>query len=156
VCVNVLTLFYTYGRGHELAPTLEWIRQVVIKRAYMHGTPFYPNPEQFLFFLGRLLRQVPHLGGIFEELRQLLRERLKERLGLPADPIALVMRLISCNEMGIRDVRGMNCLLAMQCVDGGWEPGAMYTYASKNISIGNRGVSTVFAIQAIEGYRKRF
>ncbi|QKX57680.1 uncharacterized protein TRUGW13939_04798 [Talaromyces rugulosus] len=156
VCVNVLTLFYTYGRGHELAPTLEWIRQVVIKRAYMHGTPFYPNPEQFLFFLGRLLRHVPHLGGIFEELRQLLRERLKERLGLPADPIALVMRLISCNEMGIRDVRGMNRLLAMQCVDGGWEPGAMYTYASKNISIGNRGVSTVFAIQAIEGYRKRF
>lgn len=156
MCVNVLLLFYTYDRGHELAPTLEWIRQVVIKRAYLHGTPFYPHPEHFLFFLGRLLQSVSHLGGVFEELRQLLRERLKERLGQPADPIALSMRLISCNAMSLRDPRGLKHLMAMQCADGGWEPGSMYTYASKDISIGNRGVSTAFAIRAIEGYRKRF
>ncbi|OJJ42283.1 hypothetical protein ASPZODRAFT_147588 [Penicilliopsis zonata CBS 506.65] len=35
VCCNVLSLFYKHGRGHELAETLTWVRDVVIHRAYI-------------------------------------------------------------------------------------------------------------------------
>lgn len=48
VCVNVLTLFYTYGRGDELRETFQWVESVLKHRAYLDGTRYYEPAEAFL------------------------------------------------------------------------------------------------------------
>ncbi|KAK6821639.1 hypothetical protein RU639_007744 [Aspergillus parasiticus] len=150
VCCNVLSLFYKYGRGHELHRTLAWVRQVLIRRAYINGTAFYPMPEAFLYFFFRFLQHITHLPQLYDGLKVLLKERLQERVGVPVDPISLSMRLIACNGVGIHDPMGLNALLSMQNPDGSWDLGTMYHYASKRLPIGNQGVSTAMAIKAIK------
>lgn len=150
VCCNVLSLFYQYGRGYQLSETLEWVQQVLLTRAYVYGTSFYPVPEAFLFFLFRLLLRLKFRHAhVYRRMRYLLIERLKERVGVSVDAASLAMRLIVCRQVGIRDVRGLKELLSMQEADGGWETGTLYHYASKKLRVGNRGVSTALALDAI-------
>lgn len=150
VCCNVLSLFYRYGRGHQLAETLNWVRQVLQRRAYIYGTSFYPVPEAFFFFLSRLLRHLKDgRAWVYSRMRRLLIERLEERIGVSVDAASLAMRLIVCHRVGIRDVRGLKELLSMQEADGGWEMGTLYHYASKKLRLGNRGTSTALALDAI-------
>ena len=126
---------------------------MVVRRAYIYGTAFYPTPEEFLYFFGRFVGFIQQSHpALHEELAELLIPRLKERIALPGDPIALAMRLIVCNQFGIVDRADLEALLAMQCEDGGWEMGILYQYASKKLKIGNRGVSTAMALQAIKGF----
>ncbi|OBZ70946.1 Alpha-D-glucose-1-phosphate phosphatase YihX [Grifola frondosa] len=42
VCVNVLSLFYSHGRGSELPNTLDWVHEVLFHRAYIGGSRYYP------------------------------------------------------------------------------------------------------------------
>jgi hypothetical protein len=42
----------------------------------------------------------------------------------------------------------------MQGEDGGWGTGWVYRYGSSGIQIGNRGVTTALAINAIKGMRE--
>ncbi|KNG80686.1 hypothetical protein ANOM_011090 [Aspergillus nomiae NRRL 13137] len=127
VCCNVLSLFYQYGRGHQLSETLSWVGQVLQRHAYIHGTTYYPEPEAFLFFLSRLLLRLKGSSPVvYKRMRALLIERT-----------------------GIHDVRGLKQLLSMQEIDGGWEMGTLYQYASKNLRLGNRGTSTALALEAI-------
>lgn len=150
VCCNILSLFYQYGRGDELSETLDWVQQVLERRAYIHGTSYYPIPEAFFFFLSRLL---PHLKSpcpwVYDRMRRLLADRLKERIGIPVDSVSLAMRLVVCEQLGICDVRGLKELLSMQEADGGWDMGTLYQYRSKKLTLGNRGVSTALALEAI-------
>lgn len=48
VCVNVLTLFYTYGRGHELSKATDYIHSLLESGAYSEGSRYYRSPEIFL------------------------------------------------------------------------------------------------------------
>jgi hypothetical protein len=120
------------------------------RRAYIHGSAFYPIPESFLFFLSRFL---PRLEGsapdVYREMKEMLKERIKERIGSQADAPGLAMRLLVCEQCNVRDVQGLKSLMAMQQIDGGWEAGQLFAYASKNLRIGNRGVSSALAIDAI-------
>ncbi|KAK2589419.1 hypothetical protein QQS21_012905 [Conoideocrella luteorostrata] len=153
VCVNVLSLFYHFGRENQVSKTLDWLRDVVLHRAYVHGTAFYPSPEGFLYFFARFVGSIQKSHpDLHREFAELLVPRLKERIRLPADPIALAMRLIACEKFGVADEVDLKSLLAMQCEDGGWAMGQLYQYASKKLVIGNRGVSTALASQAIEGF----
>ncbi|KAB8261581.1 HAD-like protein [Aspergillus pseudonomiae] len=150
VCCNVLSLFYQYGRGHQLSETLSWVGQVLQRHAYIHGTTYYPEPETFLFFVSRLLLRLKGSSPVvYKRMRALLTERVKERVGIPTDAASLAMRLIVCHQTGIHDVRGLKQLLSMQEIDGGWEMGTLYQYASKNLRLGNRGTSTALALEAI-------
>ncbi|GAB1201286.1 hypothetical protein APSETT444_010676 [Aspergillus pseudonomiae] len=150
VCCNVLSLFYQYGRGHQLSETLSWVGQVLQRHAYIHGTTYYPEPEAFLFFVSRLLlRPKGSSPVVYKRMRALLTERVKERVGIPTDAASLAMRLIVCHQTGIHDVRGLKQLLSMQEIDGGWEMGTLHQYASKNLRLGNRGTSTALALEAI-------
>ena len=45
VCVNVLSLFYSYGRGHELEKTLRWVYDVLLHRAYTDGSRYYVGSD---------------------------------------------------------------------------------------------------------------
>ncbi|KAG6820738.1 hypothetical protein H0H93_012384 [Arthromyces matolae] len=149
VCVNVLALFYTYGRGNELAKTLQWVHEVLQNRAYLDGTRYYETPECFLFFTSRLLASSgdQELHGM---LKPLLKERVQERIGAEGDALALAMRILVTDFVGLRNEVDLRALLPLQCEDGGWENGWMYKYGSSGIRIGNRGLTTALAIKAVE------
>lgn len=149
VCVNVLTLFYANGRGDELPRTFAWVREVLINRGYTDGTRYYATPECFLFFMARLLEQIKGTKADLS-LRPIFRERVQERIGSEGDALALAMRVLACASVGIRDEMDLRTLLTLQQEDGGWEAGWMYKYGSSGINIGNRGLTTALAINAIE------
>ncbi|KAA1477767.1 hypothetical protein DENSPDRAFT_844968 [Dentipellis sp. KUC8613] len=157
VCVNVLTLFYTHNRGHELARTLHWVRDVLRYRAYLDGTRYYATAECFLYFLSRLLGTSDD-AELHAELEALLRARLQERVGTrladDEDALALAMRLSACVSLGIDNDADLKALLALQREDGGWDASWIYKYGSSGIMIGNRGVTTALAVQAIGATRK--
>ncbi|KAG6911133.1 hypothetical protein DXG01_003873 [Tephrocybe rancida] len=149
VCVNTLSLFYTYGRGSELHRTLQWVQEVLRNRAYLEGTRYYETPECFLFFTSRLLASSgdPELHAA---LKPLLKERVQERIGAEGDALALAMRIIVTDFVGIRNEVDLRALLPLQQEDGGWEIGWMYKYGSSGIRIGNRGLTTALAVKAVE------
>lgn len=149
VCVNALSLFYAYGRGSQLQRTLKWVHEVLLNRAYLDGTRYYETAECFLYFISRLLLSSgdPELHAL---LKPVLKERVQERIGAEGDSLALAMRILVCDFVGVRDEVDLRTLLALQCEDGGWEVGWMYKYGSSGISIGNRGLATALAIKAVE------
>ncbi|KAJ6455227.1 HAD-like domain-containing protein [Mycena sanguinolenta] len=153
VCVNVLSLFHTYNRGAELQPTLQWIYQVLRNRAYLDGTRYYETAESFLYFLSRFLLASSDTD-MYTDLAPLLKERLQERIGVNGDALQLAMRISACASLGLRDDVDLGTLLTLQREDGGWEIGWMYKYGSSGIKIGNRGLTTAFAIKAIESSRE--
>jgi hypothetical protein len=145
-CINVLTLFYSHGRGEELGMSLQWVREVLRYRAYIDGIRHY-SPDNILFLLTRLLASSDSLE--LQELQPLLKERVQERLGAQGDAVALAMRVLKCHFVDIRDEVDLSTLLSMQCEDGGWEAGWVYKYSS-GVKIGNRGLTTALAVQAIQ------
>ena len=86
VCVNVLTLFYSYGRGYQLDRTLHWVHEVLLHRAYLNDTRYYTTPEDFLYFLGRLL-QISNDAYLATYVKPLLIERIQERIGAEGDAL---------------------------------------------------------------------
>ena len=148
-----MSLFYTYGRGHELHRTLQWIHEVLLNRAYLEGTRYYESAECFLYFISRLLSSSddPDLHAMLESL---LRDRLQERIGAEGDALALAMRILACDSVGIRNEIDLRTLLPLQCEDGGWEIGYIYKYGSSGIRIGNRGLTTALAVKAIESMQQ--
>ncbi|KAF5386224.1 hypothetical protein D9615_002237 [Tricholomella constricta] len=149
VCVNALSLFYTYGRGSELYKTLQWVQEVLRNRAYLEGTRYYETPECFLFFTTRLLASSGD-QELHAMLKPLLKERVQERIGAEGDSLALAMRILVTDFVGIRNEVDLRALLPLQSEDGGWEIGWMYKYGSSGIRIGNRGLTTALAIKAVD------
>ncbi|KAL4984512.1 hypothetical protein BDW68DRAFT_190431 [Aspergillus falconensis] len=151
VCVNVLRAFYEHGRGHELQPSLHWVHDVLKTRAYIDGTRYYPTAEAFLYFVARLLQCTQEAllqRGFFD----LLRQRVKERIGKPGDALCLAMRLLACQYVGVPAAdaeRDAASLRAMQDADGGWGPGCVYRYGKTDIQIGSRGLATALAVKAL-------
>lgn len=155
VCVNALTLFYSYGRGHQLDLTLRWIHDVLRNRTYLHGTRYYATPECFLYFVGRLL-EISNDAYLEAYIKPPLIERIQERIGADGDALAFSMRLLLCAYLGLRNDVDLRNLLALQCEDGGWEIGWIYKYGSSGVKIGNRGLTTSLAVKAILKVQERF
>ncbi|KAI1784097.1 HAD-like domain-containing protein [Ganoderma leucocontextum] len=148
VAVNVLHLFYTHGRGHELPGALEFVHSLLQNRAYIDGTRYYFR-ECVLYFIARLL-EASDDRHLHETLEDLLRERVQELIGAPGDAIALAFRVATCASVGVRNEIDMRNLLPMQCEDGGWEIGYIYRYGISGMKVGSRGYTTAMAIKAIE------
>ena len=147
VCVNVLTLFYENGRGHEVRSTLDWVESVLVNRAYISGTSYYVGADQFLFFFSRFLRVAPEVR---RRLAPTFKERVLERFGVDANPLSLAARILAAAAVEIVDQRDLETLLALQCEDGSWDNGWFYRYGASDIFIRNDGVTTAFAIRAIQ------
>ncbi|KAJ5835981.1 HAD-superfamily hydrolase subfamily IA variant 3 [Penicillium robsamsonii] len=149
ICVNILTLFCMYKRGYQLPETLNWIYDILLNRAYMNGTRYYTTPEWFLYYMNRLLSRSNDqiLRVRFEDL---LRTRVIERIGAEGDALCLAMRLCVCNSLGIKNRPDLETLAASQCKDGGWEPSLMYLIPGSSRRLGNRGVTTAFAVKALQ------
>lgn len=153
VVVNVLHLFYSHGRGEELPAALAWVHQVLVHRAYAEGTRYY-FPDAFLYFLARLLCASPN-PALHALLAPPLKERIQERVGMPADSLGIVMRVLTCASVGIRDEVDMRLLLPLQMEDGGWEIGWITKFGVSGYAIGSRGCqTTALAIKAIEALEK--
>lgn len=150
VCANVLTLFYRNGRGHELGESLDWVEQVLINRACSSGTLYYHTQEQFFFFLSRLIKSSPEVR---QRLSATFKQRVSERLGAEGDALALSMRVIAAAAVGIIARYDLDRLLAMQEEDGSWKEGWFYKYGSTGLLIGNDGVTTALAVEAISAVK---
>ncbi len=148
-CTNVLSFFNAHGRGHELSQEFAWVHAILQHRAYLDGTLYYYGADTFLFFLSRLLEVSP---SIYEHIAPLFSERVLERVGKVGDALALAMRIIAACTVHVEDalVSDIEQLKGMQEVDGGWPTGWIYKYGSKDILIGNRGLTTVLAMKALE------
>lgn len=134
--------------------TLQWVHEVLLNRAYLDGTRYYKTGECFLFFMSRLLQcsEDPELHSL---LKPLLKSRVQEHIGKEGDALALAMRIIVCDYVGVRNDVDLRALLPLQCEDGGWEIGWIYGYGSSGIKIGNRGLTTALAIKAITSMSHR-
>lgn len=150
IALNVLTAFYKYGRGYELPQTLDWIQNILLNRAYIHGTRYYQSPEWFLYYATRLLAYSKD-PSLKERLEAPLRTRLIERIGVNGDAFCLGMRLLACNSLGIENTPDKEQLASMQQADGGWKPSAMYFFPTDKKEVGNRGTTTAFAVKALQG-----
>ena len=148
VGANVLACFYSFGRGHQLEPTLQLIRSVLLHRAYMKGTRYYHSPDCCLFFIGRLL-QSSNDGNLKETLGPLLKDRTRERIGQDGNALDIAIRILTCSALGLDCRIDYRALLDLQCEDGGWEAGWLYKFGSSGVKLGNRGVTSAMAIKAI-------
>lgn len=151
VALNVLRLFYSRGRGPELSRTLDWVLNVLQHRAYLSGTRYYQTAESFLYLFSQLL---PHLHNR-NTLFPILRARILERAGAPGDALVLAMRVLAGMAVGVRLDREMAEMVLMQEEDGGWGACWVYKYGSSGIKIGNRGLSTAFALKAISALQSK-
>ncbi|KAJ6030973.1 hypothetical protein N7540_001705 [Penicillium herquei] len=156
VCANILRMFYKFGRGMEpaLQPTKDWIRQVLIHRAYVGGTRYYHTPEVFLFYLAQLFRHHPD-SDMAKECTDLLRKRLMEQMNTDGDGIQLAMRILSFYHLEMDPGDGLvnadvSSLLSLQNDDGGWETGWLCRTGRRGIRIGNRGLTTALAVCALD------
>ncbi|KAJ5189629.1 HAD-superfamily hydrolase subfamily IA variant 3 [Penicillium cf. griseofulvum] len=150
ICLNVLTLFCMYGRGYQLPETMSWVNDILLNRAYLSGTRYYPTAEWFLYYMDRLLsRSNDHT--LRERFEDLLRTRVIERIGAEGDALCLAMRLCVCNSLGIANRPDLATLTASQCKDGGWEPSFVYLIPGSDRKLGNRGVTTALAVKALQG-----
>ncbi|EIN08974.1 HAD-like protein [Punctularia strigosozonata HHB-11173 SS5] len=150
VCINVLTLFHSNGRGDELAATLDWVYDNLQHHAYKDGTYYYYGPDTFLFFLSRLMSVSPTVHARFAPL---FSRRVLERFGAEGDAMALAMRIIAASKVQFCDTVDYQRLLDMQEVDGSWPVGWVYKYGGADIVIGNKGLTTALAIEAVEAVR---
>ena len=148
VSANVLACFYSFGRGQQLERTLQLIHSVLLHRTYIHGTHYYPSPDCCLYFFGRLL-QSPNDEHLRATLGPLLKERIQERVGQSGNAFDLATRILACSSLDVSCGADRNALLDLQCEDGGWEAGWLYSYGTSGVKIGNRGVTTAMAVKAI-------
>lgn len=135
------------GRGAELASTLDWVYSVLQHRAYLDGTLYYHGADTFLFFLARLMATDP---AVHVRCAPLFAQRVLERLGTPGDALALAMRIIAAAHVGFCAEVDHERLLALQESDGAWPTGWVYKYGGADILIGNQGLTTALAVQAIK------
>ncbi|OQE24450.1 hypothetical protein PENSTE_c007G06363 [Penicillium steckii] len=149
IALNVLVAFCKYGRGYELPQTIDWMQNILLNRAYIHGTRYYQSPEWFLYYTTRLLTYCND-ASIRERFDAPLRKRLRERIGFKGDAFCLGMRLMSCNFLGIENMVDKEELMSMQQEDGGWEASAMYLFPTQKKQIGNRGTTTAYAVKALQ------
>ena len=151
VCVNVLTLFYTNGRGGELRETFNWVYEVLKNRAYMNGTLYYYGPDTFLYFLSRFLSVSIYAR---QRIGQLFVKRVAEQFGAEGDALALAMRIHAATVVDVCDSRDYERLRKMQNADGSWPMGWIYKYGASDIFVGNQGLTTALAVSAMRHYKE--
>ena len=124
---------------------------ILLNRAYVKGTRYYANAEWFLYYMTRLLRASSD-QTLKDRLESPLRERVAERIGAPGDAFCLGMRLLACNYLGLENRPDRQTLADLQLEDGGWEASCIYFFPGAKRDVGNRGVSTAFAVKALEDW----
>lgn len=145
----MLTLFAQNGREQELTEMFNWVIAILHHGAFLGGTGYYCSPDAFLHFVTRLVIKL-RKPCLRDRLVQPLQQRLGERVGMDGGPASLTMRVLACKRLGIPNSRDLNRLREMQCEDGSWPVEWIYKYSYTGLKVGNRGLTTALAVQAIE------
>ena len=153
VSANVLSCFYTFGRGQQLELTLQTIHSALLQRTYIQGTRYYSSADCCLFFFGRLW-QSSNDDHLRATLGPLLKERTREQIGKAGSALDLAVRILTCSALDLNCDIDRRTLLDLQREDGSWEIGWMYGYPSIGVKIGNHGVTTALAVKAIASSEK--
>ena len=79
--------------------------QILLMRAYMHGTRYYLCPDWIFYHLGHLCAENSNSEII--ELRKFVEDRLDERFGCGNDMMGIVLRLLAAQALGMMDDRDL-------------------------------------------------
>ncbi|KAH0830332.1 HAD-like protein [Lanmaoa asiatica] len=134
-----------------LRETFNWVYEVLKNRAYTNRTLYYYGSDSFLYFLSHLLSVSIYAR---QRIGQLFAKRVAERFGAEGDALALAMRIHAAAVVDLCDSRDYERLARMQEVDGSWPMGWMYRYGARGILIGNKGLTTAFAVSAMRSYQE--
>lgn len=132
-----------------MAPTRRYLEDMLRTRAYEHGARYYHLEDFLLFYISDLCAKNQHAQEL-RILRQLLRQRLEERVGCTQDAPSAALRLIASNNMSLNNPRDRKILQSSQQVDGKWS-GYVYRYGSSGVLFGSDGLTTALAVTALEG-----
>jgi hypothetical protein len=149
VLVNVCRVFYHYNRGAAIRHELQYVRRILLNRAYLDGALMYLGAEPFLYFLSCLVKECPNVPEV-QSLREPVAAALRERVGLRSDSFGVASRVLACQAMGVWADSDITYLKDLQQCDGGWEIGWVCRYGRTKKRIGSRGVATAFAMKALE------
>ena len=147
VCCNILRVFHAFGHGSDPRKknTEDWVISCLSNMASLHGNRHYTVPEAFLYFVARLYVKCDlYLRKDLEEVKR----ALEERLNVATNPLALAMRIYSCQLVGIDPQlyqKDLDTLKSLQDADGGWPAGHFCCMGRTGARIGNRGLTTALA-----------
>ena len=153
VCCNILRMFHKFGFGSDprAKKSEDYVVDCLNNNACLDGTRHYSTPESFLYFVGRLYAETSS-----DTLRQRLsgiKTQLMERLNVPANPLALALRLFACQTVGLDPEvyrKDLQTLLSLQEEDGGWPAGHFCRLGRTGTRIGNRGLTTALAVRILQ------
>jgi hypothetical protein len=150
VSANVCTLFYTYGRGHEVQRSLAYVHDTVAKAAW-GNFHYYVHPEPLFWYCFRLIKVDRHAPEL-QALAGVLKEAVIERVGKTAmqNPVCLAMRLLICQYFGVANDLDLEALLQLQGSDGCWDGGWIFCFGKTKIQIQHKGFTTAMAVEAIK------
>jgi hypothetical protein len=151
VCCNALYLAHQMQRANEMQASLDYVHRVLVDESYLEGTRYYPSPETFLYFLGRLLHAFPEIQHRFVEP---LRFALRQRLRTSADPIDLAQRVLLCAWFAVDDQGDAQHLFELRQSDGTWPIDSLFRYGRRNIYFGSQALATAFATAALANYQR--
>ncbi|KXH65328.1 hypothetical protein CNYM01_00905 [Colletotrichum nymphaeae SA-01] len=148
ISANVLRVFYANGRGNELQPALHFMEDMLRTGAFEHGTRYYHLPDFLLYYLSELCSKNPNASEL-DILRDLLCQRLRDRMGSTNDASSVGLRLLASNNMRLTNTLDGRVLLDLQRSDGSWM-GYLYRYGFSGILIGSEGAITALAVKALQ------
>ncbi|KAF5581070.1 hypothetical protein FPANT_9074 [Fusarium pseudoanthophilum] len=149
VCANVFRFFTINGWSDKLPAVYEYLCRVLEARAFLHGSRYYKIPDWFLYILSDLCARRPSDSNL-QRMRDLLIESVQERMGCDENVLGAAMRALSAQSLDLKNNRDIKVLLESQQLDGGWELAWLWSYATKPLKIGSRGVVTAMAMDAIQ------
>ncbi|ETS74731.1 hypothetical protein PFICI_13215 [Pestalotiopsis fici W106-1] len=156
VCCNILRMFHRFGYGALPAAekTEDYVVSCLDNNACLDGARHYTVPETFLYFVARLYTETSSemLRGRLHGIKAQLEDRLNE----PTNPLALALRLFTCQIIGVEAKlykRDLDRLLALQDEDGGWPAGHFCCLGRTRVRIGNRGLTTALAVRILRHQR---
>lgn len=153
VCCNVLYLAHQLGREHEFVETVEYVAAVLEDGRYLEGTRYYPSPETFLYFLGRIVTDFPY-SALTELVGARLRRVVAERIATSDSVLDLAQRSLLCRWLGIPSDHERVRLEGLQESPGSWPADALFQYGRTERYFGSGSLSTAFAVAAIHGQRR--
>ncbi|KAF5553639.1 hypothetical protein FMEXI_2288 [Fusarium mexicanum] len=149
ICANVFRFFAINDWTDKLPGVYEYLCRVLETRAFLHGSRYYKIPDWFIYILSDLCARRPSDEDL-QRMRDLLLECVQERMGCDDNILGAAMRALSAQSLGLKNDRDLRILLESQQLDGGWELAWLWSYATKPLKIGSRGVVTAMAMDAIQ------
>ncbi len=147
VCINALYLAQQLGRAHELRASEAYVLDALRHGRYLDGTRYYPSPDTFLHFLGRLVCDFPRAYG---PLRPALARAILRRRGVTAHPIDVAQRVVLARRLGFANPVDEARLHALRRSDGAWPADSLFRYGRTGVLFGSASLATAFGLRALD------